>query len=77
LIILMLWLWLLVKKQKDRLRFIILTLLNHTSQQMAKAFVPHNGGIMEVGRAFAERLKQKGMGVVFSDNRHDPHDGNA
>jgi hypothetical protein len=35
------------------------------------------GGILKVGSRFAEILKNKGLDVVISQNKHDPHDGNA
>lgn len=33
-----------------------------------------NGGIYQVGDAFASALKSKGLDVIHSDARHDPHD---
>lgn len=38
---------------------------------------PFNGGILEVGKHFAEGLKNKGLNVIYNDNKHDPHDNNA
>jgi stage II sporulation protein P len=35
------------------------------------------GGILKVGSRFAEILKSKGLDAVLSQNKHDPHDGNA
>lgn len=36
-----------------------------------------NGGIYQVGDAFASALKSKGLDVIHSDARHDPHDDMA
>ncbi len=36
-----------------------------------------DGGIIDVGKAFAENLKKKGINAVFSDEKHDPHDAGA
>lgn len=35
------------------------------------------GGIFQVGRAMAERLRQKGYQVIHSTRPHDPHDASA
>jgi stage II sporulation protein P len=35
------------------------------------------GGILKVGSHFADVLKSKGLDVTISQNKHDPHDGNA
>jgi stage II sporulation protein P len=35
------------------------------------------GGILKVGSRFAGVLESKGLDVVLSQNKHDPHDGNA
>lgn len=36
-----------------------------------------NGGIYQVGNAFAEGLKKQGLEVIHSDAKHDPHDDMA
>jgi len=36
-----------------------------------------NGGIHDVGKALAEKLKKLGFNVDYSDNNHNPHDINA
>lgn len=36
-----------------------------------------NGGIYQVGSAFAERLRAQGIEAIHSETRHDPHDDMA
>lgn len=36
-----------------------------------------NGGIYDVGKMFADRLRNLGFNVVYSDANHNPHDINA
>ncbi|MBO8137221.1 MAG: stage II sporulation protein P [Desulfotomaculum sp.] len=38
---------------------------------------PFKGGILNVGKRFADELKKRGVDVIYSDNKHDPHDNNA
>ncbi|MTI79331.1 MAG: stage II sporulation protein P [Firmicutes bacterium] len=38
---------------------------------------PFNGGILNVGQRFAKELEKRGVNVIYSDNKHDPHDNNA
>ncbi len=42
-----------------------------------KESIPGNGGIYDVGRVFAQRLKDQGFDVQYSENNHNPHDVNA
>ncbi|MEW6045799.1 MAG: stage II sporulation protein P, partial [Bacillota bacterium] len=39
--------------------------------------IPWNGDIFQVGTAMATRLREVGLRVIHSFNRHDPHDGMA
>jgi len=39
--------------------------------------VEGNGGIYDVGRMLADRLRQLGFEVIYSDANHSPHDINA
>lgn len=36
-----------------------------------------NGGIYDIGKMFADRLRQLGFNVTYSDANHNPHDINA
>ncbi|WP_031516259.1 stage II sporulation protein P, partial [Desulfofalx alkaliphila] len=38
---------------------------------------PFQGGILNVGKVFADALEERGVKVLYSDNKHDPHDNNA
>ncbi|MBP2649842.1 MAG: stage sporulation protein [Firmicutes bacterium] len=42
-----------------------------------KESIDGNGGILAVGNAFAAALEAKGMPVIHSMNKHDPHDDMA
>ncbi len=38
---------------------------------------PFNGGVLQVGKNFAESIKERGLDAIYNDNKHDPHDNNA
>lgn len=38
---------------------------------------PANGGIFDVGEAFSQKLREKGINVIQSKASHEPHDSNA
>lgn len=38
---------------------------------------PFQGGILQVGKTFADALEERGVNVIYNDTRHDPHDNNA
>lgn len=38
---------------------------------------PFDGGILRVGTKFATKLEDQGAKILYSDNKHDPHDNNA
>jgi len=38
---------------------------------------PYKGGIMEVGEAFVEKLREKGVNVIHDKTPHEPHDANS
>lgn len=38
---------------------------------------PFNGGILRVGNQLASKLEEQGVKIIYSDNKHDPHDSNA
>ncbi|MBM7854637.1 stage II sporulation protein P [Desulfohalotomaculum tongense] len=38
---------------------------------------PFRGGILNVGKRFAQELEKRGVKVIYSENKHDPHDNNA
>ncbi|HQA50646.1 MAG: stage II sporulation protein P [Syntrophomonadaceae bacterium] len=42
-----------------------------------KESIEGNGGIYDIGKIFADRLRQLGFEVIYSDNNHNPHDINA
>lgn len=42
-----------------------------------KESIRGNGGIFDVGQTLVNELKKLGFNVVYSQNKHDPHDVNA
>ncbi|MFY9120537.1 MAG: stage II sporulation protein P, partial [Syntrophomonadaceae bacterium] len=42
-----------------------------------KESIEGNGGIYDVGKIFADRLRQLGFDITYSDANHNPHDINA
>jgi stage II sporulation protein P len=38
---------------------------------------PFSGGILQVGNKLATKLEEQGAKILYSDNKHDPHDNNA
>ena len=38
---------------------------------------PFNGGVLQVGKNFAENIEENGLETIYNDNKHDPHDNNA
>lgn len=42
-----------------------------------KESIEGNGGIYDVGKMFADRLRELGFNVTYSDANHNPHDINA
>lgn len=53
----------------------------HTSESYVptdgKQSIPADGGILDVGKAFAESMEKRGIRAVFDKTSHDPHDAGA